>query len=186
MAEPLGYGDFLSDIEARFGLNFTVEDTGGGCLLMQARLEDGSWIVISDWDAGLNPLRRRRELEGEGTTIGWNVSIYADDGDSWPDHSTWLASVRHETNAVDELTVLIEMALAALRESAHHDYHRGGRYTIARGVCRSRARPDPLVVAVHADSPAGGERLPVGDCPHLGVLGHVRVRVQRGLHIKMS
>ena len=116
MAEPLGYGDSLSDIETRFGLNFTVEDTGGGCLLMQARLEDGSWIVISDWDAGLIPQRRRRELEGQGTTIGWNVSIYADDGDSWPDHSTWLASVRHETAAVDELPVLIEMAVSALRD----------------------------------------------------------------------
>lgn len=136
MAEPLGYGDFLSGIEARFGLNFTVEDTGGGCLLVQARLEDGSWIVISDWDAGLTPLRRRRELEGEGITSGWNVSIYADDGDSWPDHSTWLASVRDEAATVDELHILIELALSALPENAHHNYDRGARHTITYGIVR--------------------------------------------------
>lgn len=134
MYQPLEYGDVLSDIVSRFGIDLTVEDTGGGCLLFQARLETGDWIVISDWDAGITPLPRRRALEAQGTTIGWNISIYADDGDNWPDHHTRLASVRHETAAGGELPTLIAQALDALPANTHHDHSRDGRHTVTHGV----------------------------------------------------
>ena len=133
--EPLGYGEFIADLENRFGLNFTCEDTGGGFLLFQARLETGDWIVISDWDAGITPLARRRDMEAEGTTIGWNVSIYANaDGDTWPDHLTRLASVHHETATTDELPGIVEQALASLTDNTQHEYHRGGGHTVTHGI----------------------------------------------------
>ena len=40
-------------------------------------------------------------------------------------------------------------------------------------------------MTVHTDSPAGGERLPVSDRPHLG-LSDMRVSVEHGLHIGVA
>ena len=45
------------------------------------------------------------------------------------------------------------------------------------------SRPDPLVIAVRADTPAGGDAWPVGDGPQLGIVGDMRIRIQRGLHV---
>lgn len=75
-------------------------------------------------------------LETDGVTIGWNVSIYADDGDQWPDHQNWLASVRHETARADDLPGLVEMALSALRTNAHYDFRRDGSHSVSYGVVR--------------------------------------------------
>ena len=135
MPQLLGYGEVMADLEKRFGLTFTCEDTGGGCLLFQARLDNGEWIVISDWDAGINPLERRRELEAEGITVGWNITIYADD-ENWPDHSTMLASVRHDSATATELPVLIQQALSSRLATVHHDYRRGGGHTVSYGIQR--------------------------------------------------
>jgi hypothetical protein len=134
--QPLGYGDFLADIEHRFGLTFTCEDTGGGCLLFQARLDNGEWIVISDWDSGITPLEKRDALEDAGITVGWNVSIFADDGDNWPDHTVMMASIRHDTAHAHELPSLIEQALASRPATLHHDYRNGAGHTVSYGIQR--------------------------------------------------
>lgn len=132
--EALGYGEVIAELSDLVGVPFTLEDTGGGCLLFQGRLEGGPWLVISDWDAGILPLPRRRELESAGVTIGWNISLYSDDGDDWPDHQTWLASVRHESATVDELPALVQLALNSLRDNAHHDYRKTGAHDVTYGV----------------------------------------------------
>lgn len=134
--QPLGYGDLIAAVTDLVGVRFTLEDTGGGCLLFQGRLEGGNWLVISDWDAGILPLDRRRDLEVDGVTVGWNVSIYADDGDNWPDHQTWLASVRHESARADDLPGLVELALSGLRDNTHHDFRRDGSHSVSYGVVK--------------------------------------------------
>ena len=134
MAEPLGYSDFLSIIETRFGIRFTCEDTGGSHLLFQARLETGDWLLVSDWDAGLHPLAERRELDARGITIGWNITIYADDGIDGPDHCTMLASVRDESATVDELNGMIGLALHGLPSNTHHEYRADRMHTVTRGI----------------------------------------------------
>ena len=63
--QPLGYGGVISALS---DLRRAVHPRRhrGGCLLFQGRLEGGPWLVISDWDAGILPLSRRRELEADG------------------------------------------------------------------------------------------------------------------------
>lgn len=132
--ETPDYGSVIKPVADLTGLPFTLEDTGGGCLLFQGRLESGAWLVISDWDAGVTPMDRRRDLENSGITVGWNVSVYADDGDSWPDHQTLLASVRHETARADELPGLVQLALEASRDNSHHEFSRDGGRSVRCGI----------------------------------------------------
>lgn len=134
MVDRLAYGQFLAEIQQRFGVAFTVADTGGGCLLFQARLETGDWLVISDWDSGLTPLPRRRQLEAQGTTVGWAVNVCADDGEDWPQTATILAGVSHETATADELPALIELALNSLTDNAHHEIRKATGHSVLHGV----------------------------------------------------
>ena len=45
-------------------------------MVFEARLEGNAVIWISDYDAGVTPRDERLVMEGAGTTVGWNVSIY--------------------------------------------------------------------------------------------------------------
>lgn len=126
-----GYTEMLADIKRRFGFELDFHHTGGGIMVLETQLEGGAWLWISDWDAGLNLREDRLKMEADGITVGWNVTIYADDG-SYPGDTT-LACVRHETALTDELPGLIEMALKALPENAHHDYRKGGQHTVTCG-----------------------------------------------------
>jgi len=134
MVDRLAYGQFLAEIQQRFGVAFTVEDTGGGCLLFQARLETGDWLVISDWDSGIIPLPRRRQLEAQATSLGWVVNVCADDGDGGPQTATILAGVSHETATADELSDLIELALSSLADNAHHEIRKATGHSVLHGV----------------------------------------------------
>lgn len=130
--QDYGYGPMLADIKRRFGFELEFHHTGGGIMVLASRLEGGAWIWVSDWDAGLHVLDERLSLEGKGITVGWNVTIYADDGGAPGD--TTLACARHETAAVTELPGLIELALTSLPDNAHNDYRRGGKHTVTYGV----------------------------------------------------
>jgi hypothetical protein len=134
----LGYDELLAKLTDRFGITLTCFNSGGGCLIWEARLEDGSWLWITDWDAGIHPRLRRLEFERQGIRIGWHVGIYAnqvienysDDVDS----CTALASVVHRTAGIDDLPDLIELALRSLPSNTHYGYDENGVCTIHNGI----------------------------------------------------
>ncbi len=89
-----------------------------GCSSLSVAVSGGGSspvIWISDYDAGVTPREERLSLEGAGTTVGWNVSIYRADADGYPDNAI-LASAQHETALVAELPGLIELALGSVLE----------------------------------------------------------------------
>ena len=105
-----GYDQMVAEIKARFGFELELYNTGGWCMVYEARLEGNAVIWISDYDAGITPRDERLVLEGKGITVGWNVSIYRADADGYPDNAI-LASAQHETALVAELPGLIALAL---------------------------------------------------------------------------
>ena len=132
----LGYADLLASIARSYGIKFEVFDSGGGCLIAEARLEGAVWLWITDWDAGLIGLERRRQLESEGIAIGYNVSLYPSDPahPDWVDGQTILASVRHQTASATMLPQLVAQALASLGGNEHHNYDAAGVHTLTTGI----------------------------------------------------
>ena len=128
-----GYDQMIATIKERFGIELELYNTGGWCMVYQARLEGGAVIWISDYDAGVIPRDERLALEGAGTSVGWNVSIYRADADGYPDNAI-LASAQHETALVAELPGLIELALGSVPHNAQHHFAKGGTHTVTYGV----------------------------------------------------
>jgi len=128
------YDQIIATIKERFGFELELYNTGGWCMVYEARLEGGGAVIwISDYDAGVTPREERLSLEGAGTTVGWNVSIYRADADGYPDNAI-LASAQHETALVAELPGLIELALGSVPQNAQHHFAKGGAHTVTYGV----------------------------------------------------
>ncbi|MEB3023041.1 MULTISPECIES: hypothetical protein [Mycolicibacter] len=134
----IGYADLLENTAGTYGIEFEVFDSGGGFLIAQARLEGGVWLWITDWDSGLIGLERRRQLEAEGVTVGYNVSLYPTDpaDPQSVDGQTVLASVRHQTATATMLPQLVAQALAGLSGNEHHNYDAAGVHTVTTGIER--------------------------------------------------
>ena len=128
-----GYDQMVAQIKARFGFELELYNTGGWCMVYQARLEGNAVIWISDYDAGITPRDERLVLEGTGITVGWNISIYRAEADAYPDNAI-LASAQHETALVAELPGLIALALESVATNAQHHFAKGGKHTVTYGV----------------------------------------------------
>ena len=63
-----GYDQMVAEIKARFGFELELYNTGGWCMVYEARLEGNAVIWISDYDAGITPRDERLVLEGKGIT----------------------------------------------------------------------------------------------------------------------
>lgn len=128
-----GYDQMVAEIKDRFGFELTLYNTGGWCMVYEARLEGNAVIWISDYDAGVTPREERLAMEGRGITVGWNVSIYRAADDGYPDNAI-LASAQHETALVAELPGLIALALESVASNAQHHFKKGGEHTVTHGV----------------------------------------------------
>lgn len=128
-----GYDQMVAEIKARFGFELELYNTGGCCMVYEARLEGNAVIWISDYDAGITPRDERLVSEGKGITVGWNVSIYRADADGYPDNAI-LASAQHETALGAELPGLIALALESVATNAQHHFAQGGKHTVTYGV----------------------------------------------------
>ncbi len=92
-----GYDAILADVPRQTGITFEPFNSGGGCMILEGRLESGLWIWITDVDPGLTCLPRRRAHEANGIDVGWMITIhptdYDDPAEPCPDGGTTVASV---------------------------------------------------------------------------------------------
>lgn len=148
-----GYGDILAQVHRRFGFTPTIFNSGGNIMILEARLDGGDFIWITDADCDVTPLPRRQAAEADGSPIGWQVSIYPPDTAGAPlditatdlDHTTVaapadvdsctrLASVTHHTATADQLPELIELALRGRRRHEHHEFRADGTHAVHIGI----------------------------------------------------
>ena len=79
----------IDDVRAATGVKLDVENTGGNTYVLSGRLEDGSWLVAGDGEAGdtwWDQADRHRE-EAENGPQGWYVGVYHNQVEDNPDGS---------------------------------------------------------------------------------------------------
>jgi hypothetical protein len=79
----------IDDVRAATGVKLDVENTGGNTYVLSGRLEDGSWLVAGDGEAGdtwWDQADRHRE-EDENGPQGWYVGVYHNQVEDNPDGS---------------------------------------------------------------------------------------------------
>ena len=132
-----GYDELFATINRRFGIALTWWHSGGGYMIWESRLETGDWLWITDFDANITPLARRRALEKDGITVGWHVGIYAnatDVGGDGPDSCTGLAGVEHCSATAGQLPDLIELALRGRARHEQHQFLRDKPHSVKYGI----------------------------------------------------
>lgn len=81
--------DVINAVRDRHGINLEMSNTGGGCYVLEGRLEDGTWLRAADHEDFCYPeLRDRHRAEQEHGPLGWDVSIHSnvhDEGGPWTD-----------------------------------------------------------------------------------------------------
>ncbi len=148
-----GYDDILTEAQRRFGFTPEIFNSGGNIMIFETRLDDGSFLWITDADCDVTPRPRRLAKEADGYYVGWQVSIYPPDPASAPvdlaatlcegsifsaipdvDSCTRLASVTHHTAAAEQLPDLIGLALSGYRRHEHHQFALDGTHTVRLGI----------------------------------------------------
>lgn len=135
-----GWDDILDKVQVETGLRFTIWNSGGHCMIFEARLETGQFLWVTDYDADIEPLASRHEIEAAGGTVGLQVSVLAamespqryadviggtvdtvpDDWANVVDSNRCLASVRHGTAKAEQMPELVALAILSLPRNAHH------------------------------------------------------------------
>ena len=81
----------------RFGTSFWVQNTGGSCLTMVARLEGGIALMITDCEDTLSPVAWHRAGRANGFYVGvYRTTLNADGADI--DWTNQFASARSEVS----------------------------------------------------------------------------------------
>lgn len=131
-----GLDTILDAIADQTGLTFEIFNSGGNTMILEARLETGDWMWISDFDADVTPLAQRRQLEADGIPVGWLIAIYPTDADEptpTPDPTRILASTMHQTATAEDLPRLVIHTLQSLPRHAHHRID-NDRATVTHGI----------------------------------------------------
>src|SRR4051812_45028474 len=89
MCEPTfahDYGDYLTELceplSATFGTTFTLTQTGGWCMAINATLEGGDELLITDAYDTLSPMPiRRRCWRNDREILGYRVGYYPADNE---------------------------------------------------------------------------------------------------------
>jgi hypothetical protein len=74
--------DVINQVRDQTGISLEMANTGGGCNVLEGRLEDGSWIRAADhndfchWD-----LEHRHDDERKHGPMGWDVSFHSNEHD---------------------------------------------------------------------------------------------------------
>lgn len=80
--------EVINAVRDRHGIDLEMVNAGGGCYVLEGRLEDGSWVRAADHnDFCYQELAdRHAEEERDGEPGGWDVSFHSnehDPGGSW-------------------------------------------------------------------------------------------------------
>lgn len=70
-----GYRDLIDALTAEFGTPFCVYHTGGGCMALEATVENG-YLLITDAQDTLSLMSERIEAQASGVCYGYAVGIY--------------------------------------------------------------------------------------------------------------
>jgi hypothetical protein len=102
----------------RFGTRFWVQNTGGSCMTMMARLEGGFALVITDCEDTLSPVGWHLEGSAKGFYVGvYRTTQDADGTDA--DVPDQFASAYSET-AEPTAEAIGDLICAALKNAAIH------------------------------------------------------------------
>jgi hypothetical protein len=74
--------DVIRAVREQHGINLSMANTGGGCYVLEGRLEDGSWIRAADHEDFCYPeLKDRHKDEKRDGPLGWDVSFHSNEHD---------------------------------------------------------------------------------------------------------
>jgi len=113
------YGPMVDVLRERFGVEFEVRDTGGGCDALVGEFEGDTTVYITDAPDSPNghectitdqPTRVR---VGE-STVGFAVGVYRDE------HSTQIAYGEYPTAVARHLPVIVAVTLEVARNNRVH------------------------------------------------------------------
>jgi hypothetical protein len=76
-----GYREIIDALTTEFGTPFCVYHTGGGCMALEATVENG-YLLVTDAEDTLSPMNERIEAQNQGVCFGYAVGIYDHDGDT--------------------------------------------------------------------------------------------------------
>ena len=119
-----GYRDLIAALTAEFGTAFRVYNTGGGCMALEATVENG-YLLVTDAEDTLSPMSERIEAQASGVCYGYAVGIYRTTDDS--DENVAYVS---EPNAVTSADVIAlthaAFKAAGIRVVCAIAYHQDG------------------------------------------------------------
>ena len=96
IAQASCYTDICTALGDRFGTRFSVQNTGGSCMTMAARLEGGLELLITDCEDTLSPVGWHVDGRARGFFVGVYRSIVDADG-TYADLPDQFASAYSET-----------------------------------------------------------------------------------------
>lgn len=76
-----GYREIIAALTTEFGTPFCVYHTGGGCMALEATVENG-YLLITDAEDTLSPMDERIEAQASDVRFGYAVGIYDKDGET--------------------------------------------------------------------------------------------------------
>lgn len=113
MAEEfIGYEPLCKFLQAEFGAEFTIEQTGGGCHAILAKLESGYHVWLTMAVDVLETYRDRVAYDVEGVPAGWAAGIYSPVND-YCEPIAWAADDRMSVDDHKGVARIVRDALAA-------------------------------------------------------------------------
>jgi len=76
--QDFGYAEICTELAERFGTTFEVENTGGNCVTIVAKLEGGIQVLITDCEGTLSPI----EWHLDGRSAGFYVGLHPAEPDT--------------------------------------------------------------------------------------------------------
>lgn len=87
-----GYRPITDMLTLHFGTAFEMWHTGGGCMAIQATLDGGMEVMVTDYIDTLSSPQKRLDAEMEGLSLGYSVGLYSPADDycetkGWAQHA---------------------------------------------------------------------------------------------------
>jgi len=113
------YGPMVDPLRERFGVEFEVRDTGGGCTALVGEFEGDTTVYITDAPNSPNGHEctitdQPTRVEVGESTVGFAVGVYSDE------HSTQIAYDEYPSAAARHLPVIVTEQLQAARNNRVH------------------------------------------------------------------
>jgi hypothetical protein len=70
--QAFGFAEVCAALSDRFGTSFELENTGGNCVTLMAKLEGGIELLITDCEDTLSPVKWHLD----GRAAGFYISVY--------------------------------------------------------------------------------------------------------------